>query len=162
MKKIFNKFNIVFNLWVSLVINVALCICLPLAAMKMITAAIFIKGFIIAYPVSTIFVLFVPVVPLGHKVAGALGAKQASIPFTMISTVILALLLGTPMSMLMTAVNAGTGPWFVAAWLSCYPIALLTVYLSALLGIWTGGPLTFRLAGPPPKNNIVDESGRQH
>jgi|GEM_PF-534942 len=158
MKRIFNKFNLTFNLWVSLIINAALCVALPLLAMHTITPGIFFKGFIIAYPVSTLLVLFIPVVPLGHKVASAFGLTPNSIPFTLVSTVVLAVLLGTPMSLLMTAVNAGVGPFFVAAWLSCFPFALLTVYVSALIGIWTGLPLTLKVAGPPPADNIVDES----
>lgn len=149
MHKIFNKFNLIFNLWVSLIINVALCIVLPLVAMHFLNWGIFLKGFVIAYPVSTLFVLFVPVVSWGGRFAAAFKAKQGSWLFTILSTLILTLLMGTFMSLLMTAVNAGIGPWYVSAWLSCYPIALLTVYVSALIGVWTGMPLTMKLAGPP-------------
>lgn len=158
MKRIFNKFNIIFNLWVSLIINIALCIVLPLVAMNMINWGIFIKGFLIAFPVSTLLVLFVPIVPLGHKVASGFGLAENSVPFTLVSTIVLALILGTLMSLLMTAVNAGVGPFFVMAWWSCYPIVLLTVYVTALIGIFTGLPLTMKLAGPPPADNIVDGS----
>jgi hypothetical protein len=56
--------------------------------------------------------------------------------------VIVALVLGTCMSLLMTAVNAGVGPWFISAWLSAYYVALISIYASALVGILTGIPLT--------------------
>ena len=55
------------------------------------------------------------------------------------------------MTLLMTAVNAGIGPHYFAAWWSCYPLALLTVYLSALLGIFTGIPLVSALVKPRAK-----------
>jgi hypothetical protein len=68
--------------------------------------------------------------------------KPQSFPAKMLSTIIVALILCTCLSLLMTAVNAGVGPWFVAAWLSAYPFAMLSVYVSALAGILTGVPLT--------------------
>lgn len=148
MKKL-TKFDLVLNLWISVIINVALSIVLPIIAMGTLTFAMFIKGFAIAFPVSTILVLVLPIVPLGNRFAAALGAKQNTPVFTLLSTLVLAALLGTLMSLLMTAVNAGIGPWFVSAWLSCYPLVLLTVYLSALLGIFTGVPATKKLVGAP-------------
>lgn len=151
MKKL-TKFDLVLNLWISVIINVALSIALPLIAMGTLTWPIFLRGFAIAFPVSTILVLVLPVVPLGNRFACALGAKPNTPVFTMFSTLVLALILGTLMSLLMTAVNAGIGPWFVSAWLSCYPMVLLTVYLSALLGIFTGVPATMKMVGPPEQH----------
>ena len=63
----------------------------------------------------------------------------------------------TFMSMLMTYINAGafTGlftPAYFAAWYSAWGWALLSVYLSALVGIWTGLPLTMKLCGPPDRH----------
>lgn len=136
------KFDVVINLWISLVINVVLCIVLPLAAIGMINLPIFLKGFALAFTVSTLFVFIVPIVPLSNKFASLFGAKPHSVAETLISTVLLALCLGTLMSLLMTAVNAGIGPWFIKAWLSAYGWALLSVYCSALLGAFTGVPLT--------------------
>ena len=156
MKK-FNKFDVILNLWISLIINVALSIILPLIAMHTVTWPIFLKGFAIAFPVSTLFVMLLPIVALGNKFAVACKTKPGSPLFTILSTLILALLMGTFMSLLMTAVNAGVGPHFIGAWLSCDPLALLTVYLSALLGIWTGLPLTMRLVGPPPNHETPAE-----
>lgn len=61
----------------------------------------------------------------------------------------LSFIVGTVMTLLMTAINAGIGPHFLAAWWSCYLLALLTVYLSALLGLFTGLPLTKKILGIP-------------
>jgi len=143
------KFDVVVDIWISIVINIALSIVLPLVALHMITWGIFFKGFAIAFVVSTAFVFIVPVIQWGGKFAGALGAKPHSIPSQLLSTIIVALVLGTFMTLLMTAVNAGIGPHFFFAWLSCYPYALLAVYISALIGIWTGVPIAMKICGVP-------------
>ena len=140
MKKL-NKFDIILNIWISLIINVALSIVLP-ALNGVLSFGSFIYGFAIAFPVSTIFVFLVPVVAWGAKFAGLFKLQPNTPAFTVVSTLVLALIMGTFMTFLMTAVNAGIGPYFFAAWWSCYGIALLTVYLSALLGIFTGIPVT--------------------
>ncbi|MDR1965759.1 MAG: DUF2798 domain-containing protein [Synergistaceae bacterium] len=142
-----DKFGVILNVWISLVINVVLSILLPIIAMGFIDATIFLKGFAIAFTVSTIFIFVVPVVKAGDRFAALLGAKPFTIPAQMLSTVVVALSLGTLMTLLMTAVNAGVGPHFVAAWLKCYWKALLAVYMSALAGIWTGIPLTKKICG---------------
>lgn len=147
MKKL-TKFDVILNLWISLIINVALSIVLP-ALNGFLTLKSFIVGFAIAYPVSTIFVFIVPVIVWGAKFALALGIKPDTPGFTVVSTVILALVMGTFMTLLMTAVNAGVGPHFFAAWWSCYPIALAIVYLSALAGIFSGLPLVKALVKAP-------------
>ena len=149
-KSIFNKFNLTINLYISLLINIALSIILPLAAMHMISLPIFLRGFAIAFPVSTIIALMIPINKLGDRLASALGLKPDTAPFRMVSTALFSLILGTFMSFLMTAVNAGIGPWFLAAWWSVYGWALLSVYLSALLGVFTAFPVAVRLCGPPP------------
>lgn len=154
VNKIFNKFNLFLNIYVSVVINVALCIVLPIAAMGMLNAPIFFKGFAIAYPVSTLIVLFIPINRLGDALAGTIGLKPRTVPHTLVSTAVLAFIVGTVMSLIMTGVNAGpfTGiftPAYFAAWFSAYGWALLSVYVSALIGVWTGLPLTMKLCGPP-------------
>ena len=151
MKKL-TKFDLVLNLWISVIINAVLSIVLPLLATGSLTLMAFLKGFAIAFPVSTILVLVLPIVPLGNRFAAALHAKPNTPVFTILSTLVLALILGTFMSLLMTAVNAGIGPWFVGAWLSCYPMVLLTVYVSALVGIFTGVPVTMKLVGAPTQH----------
>ena len=60
MKKL-TKFDVILSLWISLIINVALSIVLP-ALNGFLTLGSFLKGFAIAYPVSTIFVFVVPVI----------------------------------------------------------------------------------------------------
>lgn len=144
------KFDVILNIWISLIINVALSIVLP-ALNGFLTWETFITGFAIAFPTSTLFVFLVPVVSWGAKFAALFKLKQGAPLFTIVSTVILAFLMGTFMTLLMTAVNAGFGPHFFAAWWSCYPLALLTVYLSALLGIFTGLPLVKAMLGVSKK-----------
>lgn len=147
MKKL-TKFDVILNIWVSLIINVALSIVLP-ALNGFLTWGAFIKGFSVAFPVSTILVFILPVVSWGAKFAMLFRLKPDTPAFTLVSTVILSFIIGTLMTLLMTAINAGIGPHFLAAWWSCYLLALLTVYLSALLGISTGLPLTKKILGIP-------------
>jgi hypothetical protein len=154
LQKIFNRFNLTLNIYVSIIINIVLCIILPKVAMGMVTWPVFLKGFAIAFPVSTLIVLFIPLNRLGDFIASRLGLKPQTVPFTLVSTFVLAIILGTIMSLLMTAVNAGsfTGyftPAFFGAWFSAYFWALLSVYVSALVGVFTGLPLAMKLCGPP-------------
>ena len=156
LNKILNKFNLTLNIYISAIINIALCIVLPIVAMHTLNWPIFLKGFAIAFPISTLIVLFIPINKLGDLVASKFGLKPQTVPFTMVSTAVLAFIVGTIMSLLMTAVNAGkfTGyftPAYFGAWFSCWGWALLAVYVSALIGIWTGLPLTMKLCGPPQK-----------
>lgn len=142
-----SKFDVILNLWISAIINVVLSIVLPLVAIGFINLPIFIKGFIIAFTVSTAFVFLVPVVGWGAAFAAKCGAKPMTLRFTLLSTIVLALCLGTIMSLLMTAVNAGVGPHFFGAWFSCFGWVLLSVYVSAIISILTGIPVTKKICG---------------
>ena len=108
MKK-YSKFDVILNLWISSVINVVLSIVLP-ALVGMLSFGTFLKGFVIAFTVSTILVFLIPVVDWGAKFASLFGLKPGTAGFTLVSTIVLALFLGTIMTLLMTAVNAGIGP----------------------------------------------------
>lgn len=124
MRKIFNKFNLILNLWISLIINISLSIVLPIVAMGTVNLPVFLRGFAIAFPVSTVLVLLLPLNQLGDFIAAKLGFQPQTIPFTFASTAVLSFTLGTFMSMLMTYINAGafTGlftPAYFAAWFSC-------------------------------------------
>lgn len=143
------------NIYISVIINVALCIVLPLVATHHLDFPTFLKGFIIAFPVSTLIVLFIPINRFGDFIASKLGCKPRSVPFKLVSTAVLALIVGTIMSLLMMTIMAGkfTGyftPAFFGAWVHVWPWALLCVYISALIGVFTGFPFTMKVAGPPP------------
>ena len=164
MKK--TKFDVILNLWISFVINVILSIVLPILAIGFLTPMIFLKGFIIAFIVSTAFVFIVPIVKWSNNFAALFKVRPHTLPSQLISTILLALCLGTLMSLLMTAVNAGAGPYFFAAWLSFYPLALLTVYVSAQIGIWTGIHLAKKIChipkGPQPTAAAADPAQAQN
>ena len=147
MKKL-TKFDVILNIWVSLIINIALSAVLP-ALNGFLTWGMFFSGFAIAFPVSTILVFVLPVVSWGAKFASLFKLKPNTPVFTIVSTIVLSFIVGTVMTLLITAINAGIGPHFLAAWWSCYLLALLTVYLSALLGLFTGLPLTKKILGIP-------------
>ncbi|MPN07570.1 hypothetical protein SDC9_154841 [bioreactor metagenome] len=143
------KFSVVLDLWISLVINVILSIVLPLLAIGMITPAIFLKGFVIAFIVSTAFVFIVPVIRWGDHFAALFKVKPHTLPSQLISSLLTALCLSLLMSALMTAVFAGIGPWFLDAWLPIYPYAFLAVYLSLQIALFTGLPIARAICGVP-------------
>ncbi len=149
MPKKIDKFTIVLNLWMSLFINVVFCILLPLIAIGTVSWGIFLKGFLVSFPISTLVIFFVPIVAWGNRFATLFGVKEKSTPFVLLSTIVVALIMGTFMSFLMTAVNAGIGPWFFGAWLSVLPISLLAAYVVSLIGIGTGLPIAKKLDEPP-------------
>lgn len=82
MRKIFNKFNLILNLWISLIINISLSIVLPIVAMGTVNLPVFLRGFAIAFPVSTVLVLLLPLNQLGDFIAAKLGFQPQTIPFT--------------------------------------------------------------------------------
>ncbi|HWQ74707.1 MAG TPA: DUF2798 domain-containing protein [Syntrophomonas sp.] len=156
-----SKFDIILTLWISLIINIVLGVALPLAAIGFITWHIFRVGFAIAFPVSTIFVIVVPITKWGDNFAALFKLKPHTVPQQLVSTFIVALLFSLFMSALMMAINAGIGPHLFGAWLSVYPYAFISVYVSALVSIWTGIPLTMKILhipkGPHPQPEQAPE-----
>lgn len=157
MKKIFNKYNLFINIYISLIINVALACVLPLLAVGTLNFMLFIRGFAIAFTISTLLVLFVPLNLLGDKTARAMGLKEGGVPFRFMSTLVLAAILSLVMSLIMTAVNAGVGPYFFNAWRHLVLYVFLSVYATALIGNFIAFPLAMKLFGPPPAPSDAPE-----
>lgn len=149
MRKIFNKYNLFINVYISLIINVVLSIILPLVSVGMLNFRIFITGFLIAFPISTLLVLFIPLNLLGDHLAGKAGLKKGSVGFRLFSTLILSFILSVVMSLIMTAVNVGTGLPFIPAWKHVFWYVFASVYVSAVFGSFTAFPLAIKLMGPP-------------
>lgn len=152
------KFDIILTIWISIVISIVMSAVLPVLAIGWDTVRhfffqIFIKGFLISFPLSTLFVLFVPVQKLAGAFASALKAKPMTIPFHLLSTIVTAICVGTLMSFVMIAVNAPPDQ-ILNQWLPNWPKAIVVVYISALIGVSTGIPLTKKICGipggPPP------------
>lgn len=153
------KFDIVLGLWISFLMNTILGIFLPLMAIGFITWGIFLKGFAIAFPISTIFAFLVPVNQWGQNFAALFKAKPFTLKSQLLSTIVTAIIFGLFMSLLMTAVNAGIGPHFFGAWISILPYVLIIIYISSLIGLWTGIPLTKKICRIPddsPHENTVE------
>ena len=87
MKKL-TKFDVILNIWVSLIINIALSAVLP-ALNGFLTWGTFFSGFAIAFPVSTILVFVLPVVSWGAKFASLFKLKPNTPVFTIVSTIVL-------------------------------------------------------------------------
>lgn len=143
------KFDIILGLWISVLMNTVLGIFIPLIAIGSITWGIFLKDFAIAFPISTIFAFIVPINKWAGKFALFFNAKPHTIISQLLSAIITAIIFGLLMSLLMTAVNAGIGPHFIGAWLSTLPYVVIVVYISSLIGVWTGIPLVKKVCKVP-------------
>lgn len=144
-----NKFDILLNVWISLLISLVLSAVLPLLAGVENTFPLYFQGFVISIVVSYILATILPVVKWGNLFAGLFKQKPRTIPGQLLSTIILAFILGTFMSFTMTAISIGFPPYFIPAWLSAYPWALLVIYVMANISLWTGIPIVNRFMRLP-------------
>jgi hypothetical protein len=148
------KFDVILNLWVSIVISLILSFVLPMIATGHLTVAEYCSGFAVSLVVSFVLVMFLPVVKLGDMFAAKCGAKPFTLPRQLLTTIVLALIMGTIMSLFMTwwgvRVIPGWQNFFFGAWLKAFPWALLVIYVSANISLWTGIPLTKKILGIPP------------
>lgn len=74
MKKL-TKFDVILNIWVSLIINIALSAVLP-ALNGFLAWGTFFSGFAIAFPVSTILVFVLPVVSWAQNLRRCLNSSR--------------------------------------------------------------------------------------
>lgn len=155
-----NKFDILLNVWVSLLISIVLSAVLPLLAGAENTFPLYFQGFVISSVVSYILATVLPVVKWGSMFAGLFKQNPRTLPGQLLSTIVMAFILGTFMSFTMTAINIGFPPFFMAAWLTAYPWALLVIYAMANISLWTGIPVVKRFMQLPdwPKHEAKDIS----
>jgi hypothetical protein len=147
------KFDVYLNIWVSLLISAVLSFALPMIANGHVAAAGYFSGLALSFIVSLILVLAIPLVKLGDMFAALCGTKPHTIPRQLLSTVVLALIIGTAMSLIMTWWGVRNIPgfqeFFLSAWLYAYPFALVILYVILNISLWTGVPLVKKLLGIP-------------
>ncbi len=147
------KFDMILNLWVSLIISLILSYALPMLATGGVTAGGYISGLIVSFIISMVLVTFVPLVKWGDMFAAKCGAKPFTVPRQLLAAIVLVLIMATVMSSSMTWFFIHNIPgyqsFFLSAWLHAYPWALLVVYISANISLWTGIPLTKKILGIP-------------
>lgn len=142
MKKRFKKENVLMQMWGSLLMSTVLSIVMPLIANGAIRWFDFWTGFLISFFASLALKLLTPVIEIGQYLAEKLGVRPRTLSYRLLSTVFLALMMGTAMSLLMTwwGVCHVPGYWsfYLQSWLHEYPWVLLTVYLMINISIPTG------------------------
>jgi hypothetical protein len=155
------KFDVYLNVWVSLVISAILSFTLPMIANGYVTVGEYLSGLLISFLISLVLVLVLPVVKWGDLFAAKCGAVPHTMSGQLLATIILALVIGTFMSLIMTWWGVRNVPgfqsFFMSAWLNAYPWALLVIYASANISLWTGIPLVKTLlrisSGSPDYTN---------
>lgn len=154
------KFDVILNIWVCIVICAVLSFALPMIAKGTITLPEYLSGFIVSTILSFILIMFLPIIKLGDSFAAKCGAEAHTVKRQLLTTIILALIMGTIMSIAMTWWGLRNVPgyqeFFWMAWFAAFPWALLIIYASANVALWTGIPLTKKImgipSGPPPDN----------
>ena len=135
-----SKFEILLNAWISVLISIVLSAALPILAGAEITLPSYCQGFIISLVISFVLASILPVTKWGNAFAALFKQKPGSLSNQLVSTIITAFVLGTLMSFIMTAANIGFPPYFLNAWLSAYPYALIVIYVMVNISLWTGIP----------------------
>ena len=147
------KFDVVLNIWVAFLISAVLSIVLPLIAKGGLTVGEFFSGLGISFVLSFVLVLVLPIVQLGDKFAAACSAKPHTMPRQLLTTVVLALIMGVIMSLVMNWWGLHAVPgyenFYWSAWLKSFPFALIVIYIMANISLSTGIPLTKKILGIP-------------
>ncbi|HHV32762.1 MAG TPA: hypothetical protein GXX74_10250 [Clostridiales bacterium] len=135
-------FGRIINVFLCFFLSVALSIVALLFTHELTFAGVvisFISSFAISYFIADI----TDVGELGIRFAKALKLKEHSLPFTLVDTAVVCIIMVTLTSFLNTIVSLGFKPILMIAWVSIYPYWLLVGYICLLILM----PIAVRLAG---------------
>ena len=127
------KFGLLMQVFMSIIPSVALSILLPLLATGGVTFLVFLEGFGVSYVISLAVGLILPLIKWGDGLAAACNTKVGSFLGRLISTAVQTIIFVTILTLAMVAYNIGFPPYFFAAWLKFYPLALAIVYVLNIL-----------------------------
>lgn len=137
-----HRFNTVINLFVNVFLCLELCT-FVLYKQKMLAVEPFLIQFIMAFSVGYIVGDLIPLMPIGNKFASIFGLKQnKSFFFFPMSTFMIAVIMTTFMSVIMTFLNIGFAPFFLQAWWGLFPYLLVMAYVTELICV----PIAIKLA----------------
>lgn len=130
------------QMWGSLLMSTVLSIVMQLIASGRVRFYDFWTGFLISFFASLALKLITPIIEAGQYLAERMGAVPHTIRYQLTSTIFLALMMGTVMSLLMTWWGVCRVPdyqsIYLQSWLREYPWVLLTVYVMINISIPTG------------------------
>ena len=146
-----DKFGLIVTIWMCFFLAVVLSILLPIISTGSVTLAVFLEGLIISFVISLIISLIIPLMDWGGKVAAAAGAKPGTLPWHLVSTAVLTLIMATLLSLIMVYyfLPATARMYFLTAWLGVYPFVLLGIYVSALVAAPIGVAIAKRCTNIP-------------
>ncbi|MDD5144062.1 hypothetical protein [Methanoregula sp.] len=146
-----DKFGLMVTIWMCLFLAVVLSIILPFIATGSLTLAEFFEGFIVSFVISLVITLIIPLMEWGGRVAAACGAQPETLPWHLISTAALALIMGTLLSLIMVIyfIPPEARPFFLFIWIGMYPFALLATYIAALIAAPIGVAIAKKCCGIP-------------
>lgn len=150
----FTKFDVVLNVWISLILNFLLNLFVPLCTGAGLTFASFISCFAIAYVISFLLALFVPIMQIADKFANLFKLKLGTIPHLLVGNVAAAIIMASIMNAVMVVWSIKDVPGFtsilIPAILAGWPYAIFFAWIGQCIGIWTGVPLAKKILGETP------------
>lgn len=146
-----DKFGLIVTIWMCLFLAFVLSIILPIIATGSLTLVEFLEGFVVSFVISLVLALIIPLMEWGDRFAAACGAKPKTLPWYLISTAALALIMATLLSIIMVLyfIPPEAHPYFFFIWIKMYPFALLATYIVALIAAPFGVALAKKCCGVP-------------
>lgn len=136
------KLDIILGIWISLINSLVLSFAIPLIAHSPITVQSYFAGLLLPFILGIVLVTLIPLPKWGNAIAGKLGTKPQTLQRQLVAAIFLVIIMGTIMTLCMSWWNLHTIPdytnIFFFAWLKIYPWALLVIYVSSNIAMWTG------------------------
>lgn len=146
-----DRFGLIVTIWMCLILALILSIILPVISTGSVTLADFFEGFVVSFVISLVLALIIPLMEWGDRFAAACGAKPQTLPWYLISTAALALIMATLLSIIMVLyfIPPEARPYFLFIWIGMYPFALLATYIVALIAAPVGVAIAKKCCGVP-------------
>jgi membrane protease YdiL (CAAX protease family) len=140
-------FGRIINVFLCFFLSIALSI-VALVYTNELTFTGLVLSFISSFAISYFIADITNVGELGMRFAKAVKLKEHSLPFTLVNTAIVCIIMVTLTSFFSTILSVGFQPILMMAWISIYPYWMLVGYICLLILT----PLAERLAGALTKS----------
>lgn len=146
-----DKFGLIVTAWMCFFLAIVLSILLPVISTGSVTVGVFLEGLVVSFVISLVISLIIPLMEWGGKAAAACGAKPDTLPWHLVSTAVLTLIMATILSLVMVFyfMPPEARSHFLFAWISVYPFVLLGIYVSALIAAPIGVAIAKKCCGVP-------------
>ncbi|MEO1771013.1 hypothetical protein [Candidatus Enterococcus ferrettii] len=134
-----------FGTIINIFVGVAVCLVLGLYIQyvnKAFTPELIFHGFVSSFFVSYVIGDLIPGKAWGDALAAKIGLKNGNFSQHLVSTIVLAFCMVTPISFLSTYVGVGPHPMLLQIWFTNYPVLLVLGYITLFLSF----PLALKTA----------------